>query len=66
VVPCRGAKPGSQNGSAAGRTRILGESLDADHIEAGYEHGVLTLRIPVSEEAKPRKIQVGGQAALTS
>jgi HSP20 family protein len=48
------------------RQLFLGESLDADAIDASYEHGVLTLRIPVMEEAKPRKIQVGGQAALTS
>ena len=48
------------------RTLFLGESLDADRIEADYDRGVLTLRIPVTEEAKPRKIQVGGQAALTS
>jgi HSP20 family protein len=48
------------------RQLFLGESLDADRIDADYEHGVLTLRIPVTEEAKPRKIQVGSQAALTS
>ena len=48
------------------RQLFLGESLDADHIDADYVHGVLTLRIPVTEEAKPKKIPVGGQAALTS
>lgn len=48
------------------RQLFLGESLDADRIDADYQHGVLTLRIPVTEEAKPRKIQVGSQAALTS
>ena len=37
----------------------LGDGLDADRIEAGYDHGVLTLTIPVSEEEKPRKITVG-------
>jgi len=37
----------------------LGEGLDADHIEADLTDGVLTLRIPVAEVAKPRKIQVG-------
>jgi HSP20 family protein len=37
----------------------LGDGLDADRIEAGYDHGVLTLTIPVSEEEKPRKIMVG-------
>jgi HSP20 family protein len=48
------------------RQLFLGESLDAEHIDADYEQGVLTLRIPVTEQARPRKIQVGGQAALTS
>ena len=37
----------------------LGDGLDADRIEAGYDHGVLTLTIPVSEQEKPRKIAVG-------
>ena len=41
------------------RQFFLGEALDADHIEAGYDHGVLTVTIPVAEEAKPRKITVG-------
>lgn len=37
----------------------LGDGLDADHIEAGYDHGVLTVTIPVAEDEKPRKITVG-------
>lgn len=37
----------------------LGENLDVEHIEADYGDGVLTLRIPVAEKAKPRKITVG-------
>jgi len=36
----------------------LGESLDVDSIEANYENGVLNLTIPVSEQAKPRRIEV--------
>ncbi len=40
------------------RQLFLGDSLDADHIDANYEHGVLTLRIPVTEQAKPRKIGI--------
>jgi len=43
------------------RQLFLGESLDTDHIGASYEHGVLTLTIPVSEQAKPRRIEVNGQ-----
>jgi HSP20 family protein len=41
------------------RQFFLGEGLDTDKIEAEYEHGVLTISIPVAEEAKPRKITVG-------
>lgn len=37
----------------------LGDGLDAEHIEADYQDGVLTLRIPVAERAKPRKIDIG-------
>jgi HSP20 family protein len=37
----------------------LGEGLDAENIEANFNDGVLTLRIPVAEVAKPRKITVG-------
>ena len=44
------------------RQLFLGESLDVDHVDATYEHGVLTLRIPVAEKAKPRKIEIGGVA----
>ena len=47
------------------RQLFLGDSLDADRVDAKYEHGVLTLTIPVAEQAKPRKIEVGsgnGQA----
>lgn len=36
----------------------LGDGLDPEHIEADYADGVLTLRIPVAEKAKPRKISV--------
>ena len=40
------------------RQLFLGETLDADHVEARYEHGVLTLTIPVAEAAKPRKVAI--------
>ncbi|HTY32179.1 HSP20 family small heat-shock protein [Mycobacterium sp.] len=41
------------------RQLVLGENLDTDKIEASYAEGVLRLRIPVAERAKPRKISVG-------
>ena len=40
------------------RQLVLGDNLDLVKIEAGYEGGVLRLRVPVAEQAKPRKIQV--------
>src|ERR1700759_1458415 len=40
------------------RQVFLGETLDADNIAADYAAGVLTLTIPVREQAKPRTIQV--------
>jgi HSP20 family protein len=40
------------------RQLFLGDTLDATHIEASYDAGVLTLRIPIAEEAKPRKIAI--------
>jgi len=40
------------------RQLFLGDTLDAEHIDASYEAGVLTLRITVAERAKPRKIAV--------
>ena len=43
----------------------LGEGLDADSIEADYTDGVLSVRIPVAPQAKPRKITISsGQASL--
>jgi HSP20 family protein len=40
------------------RQLILGDNLDTEHIAASYDSGVLTLRIPVAEKAKPRKISI--------
>lgn len=45
---------------AFSRQLFLGETLDADNITASYDAGVLTLRIPVAEQAKPRKIAISG------
>jgi HSP20 family protein len=40
------------------RQLFLGESLDAEHIRANWENGVLTVVIPVAEKAKPRRVQI--------
>jgi len=45
------------------RQLFLGDTLDTDRIEAAYEAGVLTLRIPVAEKAKPRKIEISGDGS---
>ncbi|GLZ28354.1 hypothetical protein Lesp02_05440 [Lentzea sp. NBRC 105346] len=41
------------------RQLFLGDTLDTDRIKANYDSGVLTLRIPIAEKAKPRKIEIG-------
>jgi HSP20 family protein len=40
------------------RQLTMGEGIDVDNIHANYEHGVLSLTIPVAAEAKPRKIEI--------
>lgn len=47
------------------RRVLLGESLDTSKLEATYDHGVLSLTIPVAEQAQPRKITVGGGRSST-
>ena len=44
------------------RQLMLGDQLDADRVEAGYDRGVLTLTIPVAERAKPRKVEITTQS----
>ncbi len=68
VVTIRAERPaldGNKEMLAAERPRgvfsrqlVLGENLDTEHIQASYDSGVLTLRIPVAERAKPRKISI--------
>ncbi|HEX9065876.1 MAG TPA: Hsp20/alpha crystallin family protein [Streptosporangiaceae bacterium] len=45
------------------RQVFLGDTLDAEGIEADYTAGVLTLAIPVHEAAKPRKVEITSQDA---
>lgn len=41
------------------RQLFLGDALDSTAIQANYDNGVLVLRIPVAEQAKPRKVAIG-------
>ena len=47
------------------RQLFLGQGLDADRIQASYENGVLTVTVPVVEQAKARKVEIttGGGTA---
>jgi len=68
VVTVRAERPGLDGDHevlAAERPRgvfsrqlVLGDNLDTERITAGYVAGVLTLSIPVAEQAKPRKITI--------
>ncbi len=42
------------------RQVFLGDALDLERIDASYEQGVLTLRIPVKQVARARRIEIGG------
>lgn len=44
------------------RQLSVGEGVDADGIAASYDKGVLTVRIPLAEKAKPRRIEVQADA----
>jgi HSP20 family protein len=68
VLTVKAERPRKDNESdmiAAERTRgvfsrqlFLGDTLDLEKIDANYTAGVLRLRIPVAEAAKPRKIAI--------
>lgn len=45
------------------RQLSLGQGIDTERIGATYRNGVLSVTIPVSEQAKPRKVQVSTDAA---
>jgi HSP20 family protein len=47
------------------RQLTVGRGLALDNISASYTDGVLSLTIPVSEDAKPRKIEVAHTAGST-
>ena len=43
----------------------LGQGIDLDNISATYANGVLSVTIPVSEAAKPRKIEISSEKQET-
>jgi HSP20 family protein len=52
-------------GSYTRRVR-LSDAVDAEKIEAGYSDGVLTVHVPVAEQAKPGKIEVADAKAIAA
>ena len=48
------------------RQLLLGEGVDQDNLSADYREGVLHLTIPVAQQAKPRRISVGGESGSPS
>jgi len=45
------------------RSVSLATPVASDKADAQFEHGVLTLRLPKSEAAKPRQIKIGGSSS---
>jgi HSP20 family protein len=48
------------------RQIALGEGIDTDKIGATYHNGVLTVTLPVAEQAKPRRVEVSVQESPTT
>ena len=47
------------------RQLVLGDALDTEKVDADYTAGVLRLRIPIAEQAKPRKISITSRDAAS-
>ena len=75
VLTIRGTKPASFDVAAEGEVRVfaaervhggferavrLPEFVDADHIDATFTNGLLTVTVPKAQAAQPRKITVRG------
>jgi HSP20 family protein len=58
ALPAKDALVTERHHGAFSRQFILGDMLDLDAVRAGYDNGVLTLRVPIAERAKPRKVAV--------
>jgi len=48
------------------RQLFLGEGLNPERVEASYDNGVLTVSVPVAEQAKPRKVEISSANGTTS
>jgi HSP20 family protein len=74
VLTVRGSKPATFDSNTEGELRVfaaervhgsfersvrLPEFVDADRINAKFDHGVLTITVPKAEAAKPRRIEIG-------
>jgi HSP20 family protein len=44
------------------RQLYIGDNLDGGRLEASFDQGILTLMIPVAEQAKPRRIEIRPQS----
>jgi HSP20 family protein len=44
------------------RSFSLPPTVDANRVEAGYKDGVLTVKLPLREEAKPKQIKISAAA----
>jgi HSP20 family protein len=49
---------------AFSRSLTLPQGIDPDAVTAGFDRGVLEVRIPKPEQRKPRKIAINGQDAI--
>ncbi len=47
-----------RSGGSYLRQLNVGQGIDTENISASYENGVLSVLIPISEKAKPRKVAV--------
>jgi HSP20 family protein len=40
------------------RTISFDRPIDIDHVTTAYEHGILTVKLPLSEASRPRRISI--------
>jgi len=57
---------GERPHGAFSRQLFLAETLDTDRLQADYTDGVLRLRVPVKEQAKPRRVDISTSPAQST